>query len=92
MMARVLRGADLPAAREGTRMLVHRIQAVEDTGRLAVEPAAAAQILWASANAAALLYVTAAFGATGMAPPAPATIACLRDGAIRDILKPDSKE
>lgn len=93
MMARVMLGADIPAAREGQSMLLHRIMQIDAAGRLAIAPEAAVHVAWASANAAAMLYVTAALRTTGVIrSPAPATIASLRDGAIRTICKPASEE
>lgn len=93
MMARVMLGADIPAAREGQTMLVRRIKEIEAVGRLAMAPEAAVHVAWASANAAAMLYVAATFRSTvEMGLPDPATVASLRDGAIQAICKPDSAE
>ena len=85
MMARVLQGADIPAARGAHALLVERITAIASDGRLTVPVAAATHIAWASANSAALLYVTALAGDTGQQVPDPSVIASLRDGAIGSI-------
>ncbi len=83
MMSRLLHGADLPAARQGYAMLVARIDAIDAQKRLSMSPDAAAQFVWASANAAALLFVTD----LGPNPvkPAPNAISALRETTIRTI-------
>jgi hypothetical protein len=61
-------------------------------GRLAMAVNDAAQTAWASANAAALLHVTAALQATaGMRRPDPAVIDGLCDRAMTAICKSRSK-
>ncbi|HMN85966.1 MAG TPA: helix-turn-helix domain-containing protein [Bauldia sp.] len=88
MMARVMLGADIPAAREGQALLAQRIAAIAPAGRLAMPPAEAARVAWASANAAAMLFVAAVLqSAMGTGPPDEATVLSLRDGAIRTICK-----
>jgi AcrR family transcriptional regulator len=86
MMARFLSGADLPAAREGQAMLRHRIAQIAAAGRLALAPEAAVQVIWASVNAAAMLFVSPTLQpGVGMATPDPVTVARLRDGAVQAI-------
>lgn len=88
MMARFLSGADLPAAREGQAMLRHQIARIEAAGRLAIAPEAAVQVMWASVNSAAMLYLSGALQpdvTTGT--PDAATVASLRDCAIETISK-----
>src|SRR5580698_2758313 len=55
MMGRVLQGAQIPAAQQAFALLIERISAIGAQGRLALAAAAAADLLWASANAASLL-------------------------------------
>lgn len=86
MMARFLTGADLPAVREGQAMLRHRIAQIEAAGRLAIGSEAAVQVVWASVNSAAMLFLSATLQpGAGMGPPDPGTVASLRDAAIRTI-------
>ncbi|HZV08329.1 MAG TPA: TetR/AcrR family transcriptional regulator, partial [Novosphingobium sp.] len=59
MMSRVLGGADIPAAAQAFALLIERVGAIAATGRLAPGVAEAADLIWASANAASLLHVTA---------------------------------
>lgn len=93
MMARFLSGADLPAAREGQAMLLHRIERIEAAGRLAVAPEAAVQVIWASVNSAAMLFLSGALQSDiAMGTPDAATIASLRDCAIETICKSNSPE
>ncbi|HAC59095.1 MAG TPA: TetR/AcrR family transcriptional regulator [Rhodobiaceae bacterium] len=88
MMARFLSGADLPAAREGQAMLRHRIAQIEAAGRLAVAPEAAAQVIWASVNSAAMLFLSGALQPDiAMGTPDAATVESLRDCAIETICK-----
>ena len=92
MLARVLQGADIPAAGQAYALLVGRIEAIAAAGRLAMTVNDAAQTAWASANAASLLHVTAALQATaGMQRPDPAVIDGLRDRAMTAICKSRSK-
>jgi AcrR family transcriptional regulator len=90
MITRVLNGATIPAAEQGTALLVARIQAIADQGRLALTVKAAADLAWASANAAALLFVTAQIRKT--ARPGPVVIDGLREQTMQTILKPKTKE
>ncbi len=88
MMARFLSGADLPAAREGQAMLRHRIAQIEASGRLAIAPEAAVQVIWASVNSAAMLFLSAALQpGAGMGTPDPAIVAGLCEAAMRAICK-----
>lgn len=92
MMARLLQGADIPAAKQAHAMLVERIEAIAAAGRLAMPVQAATHIALASANAAALLYVTAQIqAASEKRVPEPETIARLRDSAIGTICTPQRR-
>ena len=84
MMSRVLGGAQFPAAERAFAMLVAQVQAIDNEGRLAVSPTVAADIVWASANSAALLHVTARL--RQVADPEPAVIDTIRENAMRTIL------
>ncbi|MDG0811155.1 TetR/AcrR family transcriptional regulator [Cohnella rhizosphaerae] len=59
MMGRLLEGAHIEAADQSHQALVHNVQRVAAEGKLAVPAQAAADLVWASANTAAWLYVTA---------------------------------
>ena len=89
MMSRVLQGGKIPAAEQGFAQLIDRIAAIAAEGRLAVMSEAAVDLAWASANAAALLHVTAQFRKT--TPPDPTTVIGLREQAMTLILTPKSK-
>jgi AcrR family transcriptional regulator len=89
MMSRVLKGGHIPAAERGFAQLMDRIAAIATEGRLAVAAETAADLAWASANAASLLHVTAQLRKT--ATPDPAVINGIRDQAMRVILTPRSK-
>ena len=89
MMSRVLNGAQIPAAEEAFALLIERIAAIADDGRLALAVAAAADLLWASANAASLLYVTAQLRKTAV--PTPVVLQGIRENAMRAILTTKSK-
>ena len=89
MMSRVLKGGHIPAAERGFALLTDRIAAIAAEGRLAVAAETAADLAWASANAAALLHVTARLRKA--TKPAPAVIDGLRDQAMQVILAPRSK-
>jgi Transcriptional regulator len=93
MLARVMQGADIPAAREGQAMLLTRIREIEAAGRLALVPEAAAQLAWATANAAAMLYVNPVLQSHGETSlPSPETVSALRDSAMQAICKPSAKD
>ena len=89
MLSRVLQGAQIPAAQQGFALLTQRIAAIEAQGRLALTVAAAADVMWASANAASQLYVTAQFRNT--LPPSTDVLENIRENAIATILTPKSK-
>jgi AcrR family transcriptional regulator len=89
MMSRVLNGAHIPAAEQAFALLIERIAAIAADGRLALAVAAAADLVWASANAASLLYVTAQLRKTAM--PGPAVLKDIRENAMQAILTPESK-
>jgi len=84
MLGRILKGAHVPAAERGTLLLIDRIKAVAVDGRLAVSVEAGVEHIWASANAAALLHVTAQFRKAS--PPASTVIDELRERAMQAIL------
>ena len=89
MMSRVLSGAQIPAAEEAFALLIERLEAIAARGRLALAVAVAADLLWASANAASLLFVTAQLRKTAM--PAPVVLKDIRDNAMQAILTTASK-
>jgi AcrR family transcriptional regulator len=89
MMSRVLDGADIPAAEQAFALLITRIAAIAAKGRLRPTVAAAADLMWASANAASMLHVTARLRKG--APPASAVLEQIREDALRSILKPATK-
>jgi AcrR family transcriptional regulator len=86
MMSRFLQGAEIPAAKQASELLLERIRAIAADGRLAVGVELAADRVWAAVNAASLLYVTAA--QRGAAPPDPSVIADIREWTMQSILKP----
>jgi AcrR family transcriptional regulator len=89
MMARILKGGAIPAAEQAAALLARRIAAIAAEGRLAVTVEAAADFAWASANAAALMFVTAQARKT--ARPDPAVIEGLREQTLQAILIPATK-
>ena len=86
MMSRFLAGAEIPAARQATELLLERVRVIASAGRLAVSVEAAADHVWAAVNAAALLHVTAA--QRGANPPDPAVIEAIRERTIEAIRNP----
>ena len=84
MMSRVLDGAEIPAATQAFALLIERIAAIAAEGRLAPTVEVAADLMWASANAASLLHVTARLRKT--VPPASAVLEQIRENALRSIL------
>jgi AcrR family transcriptional regulator len=86
MLGRVLQGATIPAAERAYAHMNDQLQAIAAIGRLALPVEAAGDLIWASVNAAAQLFVTARFRKTS--PPDPAIIAALREQAMTSILKP----
>lgn len=89
MMSRVLSGAHIPAAEESFALLIGRLESIAAEGRLTVRVAEAADLLWASANAASLLFVTARLRHAAM--PSCAVVKGIREHAMRAILTTDSK-
>jgi AcrR family transcriptional regulator len=89
MLGRVLQGARIPAAQQAFALLIERITAIGAQGRLGPTVEAAADLMWASANAASLLYVTAQLRNT--APPTPAVLENIRESALRTIMTAKSK-
>ena len=85
MMARLLQGADIPAARQAWAMLGQQIEAIAAVGRLALPAESAAQIAWGSVHAAALLHVAATLDTMRFHPPDPRVIATLRENALKAI-------
>ena len=81
MMTRVLKGGTLPAAEQGAALLTQRIQAIAAEGRLVQSVEVAADLVWASANAAALLFVTAQL--RNAARPDPVVIDELRERTMQ---------
>jgi AcrR family transcriptional regulator len=84
MMSRVLDGADIPAAEQAFALLIARIESVAAEGRLGPTVEAAADLMWASANAASQLHVTARL--RRVAPPTSAVLERIREDALRSIL------
>jgi AcrR family transcriptional regulator len=89
MLGRVLQGAQIPAAQQAFALLIERIAAIGAQGKLGPTVEAAADLMWASANAASLLYVTVQLRNT--APPTSAVLEHIRESAIRSILTAESK-
>ncbi len=86
MMSRFLQGAEIPAAKQASELLLERVRAIAAAGRLAVGVEAAADHVWAAVNAASLLYVTAA--QRGVQPPDPSVIADIGERTMQSILNP----
>ena len=82
MIGRLLLGATIPAAEQARALHLEHIKAIAAQGRLAMPAEAAADLAWASAHAAAILYVTAQ-----RQTPDPAVIDGLRDHAMDAIFK-----
>ncbi|MFZ0778656.1 MAG: TetR/AcrR family transcriptional regulator [Xanthobacteraceae bacterium] len=89
MMSRVLDGAEIPAATQAFALLIERIAAIAAEDRLAPTVEVAADLIWASANAASLLHVTARLRKT--APPASPVLEQIRENALRSILNSETK-
>jgi len=87
MMSRVLSGSRIPAAEQASALLIKRIAAIGAEGRLALSVEVAADLVWASANAACLLHVTGQIRKTP--PPAPAVLEQIRESAMQAILNPE---
>ena len=89
MLSRVLQGGKIPAAEQAFHLLREQLRAVDVQGRLAMEVEAAADRMWASANAASLLHVTARLRKAP--PPSEAVLTDLRESALKAILSPAKK-
>ena len=89
MMSRILRGGQIPAAEQAFALLIQRIAAVAAEGRLACTIEAAADLGWASANAASLLHVTAQFRKAP--PPTSVVLEDIRESAMQSILNSEPK-
>ena len=70
-------------------MMGRALEAVAASARLAVAVQVASDLIWASANAAALLYVTAHMRKAR--PPSAATVETVREAAMQQLLKPPSR-
>lgn len=88
VMARILGGATIEAAEEGHAELTRRVRALADQNALMIPADQAIALVWASANAAALLYVSALM--RDLAPPSDQIIAALRDTALAALYNPRS--
>lgn len=86
MSARVMEGRRIAAARDSRRHLEARLQRLAEVRPLALDIPALADVMWATAHAAALLCVTAA----PRAPSAPA-IGVLRDAAYAALTRKREK-
>lgn len=84
MMSRVLQGGEIPAAEQAFALLINRIEAIAAAHRLALTVEAAADLIWASANTASMLYVTAQVRKA--APPTPSVLVNIRESALQSIL------
>ena len=89
MMSRVLQGGRIPAAEEAFALLVARLRSIEARGRLSMKVEVAADLMWASANAASLLHVTARL--RNVPPPGQAVLRDLRERALQAILSPKKR-
>lgn len=72
MTARLLSGADIPAAALARQHLVAKLHVLDAEGALTTDVGTAADLLWSTSHAAALLYVA------GTGPPSAAVLATLR--------------
>lgn len=89
MMSRVLQGGQIAAADEAFALLIQRIEAIAAEGRLSTTVKDAADLMWASANAASMLYVTAQLRKS--APPTPVVLQDMRERAMQSLLTPTGK-
>jgi AcrR family transcriptional regulator len=87
MIGRLLLGATIPAAEQARALHLEHIKAIAAQGRLAMPAEAAADLAWASAHAAAILYVTAQ-----RQTPDPAVIDGLRDHAMDAIFRAGAEQ
>jgi AcrR family transcriptional regulator len=84
MISRVLQGAEIPAAAQSRAILLRRLEAIDRDGRLRIPPRDAADLVWASAHAAAMLWVMAP------SPPSPDVVDALREAALRRLSAPET--
>lgn len=84
MLSRVLQGGEIEAAGQAWAHLLAQLDAVAKAGRLALPVAEAAELMWASSSAAALLHVTARLRRSP--PPGGQILVRLRDDALGSIL------
>jgi AcrR family transcriptional regulator len=89
MLGRILKGSPILAAEQGFALLKSNIAAIAAEGRLAGTVAAGADLIWASATAAALLHLMARLREA--APPEPSVIDSLRHQAMQALLTPKPK-
>ena len=89
MLSRGLDGATIPAAEQAFALLIERIAAIASKGQLALTVESAADLMWASANAASLLHVTAQLRKAS--PPSSAVLKQTRENALQAILNSKSK-
>jgi len=87
MIGRALLGATIPAAEQARALHTEHIKTIAAQGRLAMPAEAAADLTWACAHAAAILYVTA----QGQTPDL-AVIEGLRDYAMDAIFKAEKEK
>jgi AcrR family transcriptional regulator len=85
MMGCLLDGAAIPAAERAFALLTERLAVIASEAWLALTIEAAADLLWASANAAPLLHVTAWLRKAP--PPSSPVLEQPRENAMRAILK-----
>jgi AcrR family transcriptional regulator len=90
MLSRLLQGGEIAAAQQAFQHLLNQLRAIAAEGRLSVEVEQAADRMWASANAASLLHVTARL--RGAPPPRLSVLNELRESALKSILTAKSKE
>jgi hypothetical protein len=82
-----MEGRRMPAARESRRHLEAKLGRLAEQRALALPVPTLADIMWASAHAAALLVIAAAPRA-----PAPAAIGALRDAALTALTRERTRQ
>lgn len=82
MFARLLQGVPIPAAEAGRANLAGKLATLAKAGRLAMPVPAAADLVWASAHAAAMLLLSGS--------PEPGVVAALRASAA-SVLHPSER-
>lgn len=90
MMGRLLEGSQIAAAAQAYELLVRNVQAIAANNQLAVPSDTAVDLIWASANAASLLHVTADMRKAP--PPQPSVINLIRKSTMQLILNTDDEE